>query len=170
MERLKSSLRKFYGRYGDHIKYYEVSLSKILTDILGHGHIVTIIPPIDQTLHQFANLLQNWTLLPILTLLTNFACFHRTLQRVLIANRGRLLLRTPGSVPFGTCIFSNVEAILSRTCHVYEPFEFWTSLDTSILPLSQKGWCNKPTEITISISNTANFDALKTLRIDRSRP
>ena len=38
-ERLKSSLRKFYGRYGDLIKHYEVSLSQILHDILGHGHI-----------------------------------------------------------------------------------------------------------------------------------
>ena len=33
-ERLKSSLRKFYGRYGDLIKQYEVSLSQILNDIL----------------------------------------------------------------------------------------------------------------------------------------
>ena len=39
MERLKSSLRKFYGRYGDLIKYYEVSLSQMLHDILGHDHI-----------------------------------------------------------------------------------------------------------------------------------
>ena len=39
MERLKSSLRKFYGRYGDLIKHYEVSLSKMLHDILGHDHI-----------------------------------------------------------------------------------------------------------------------------------
>ena len=46
---------------------------------------------IDQTLHQFANLLPNWTLLPILTLLPNFGGFHRTLQRVRLANRGRLL-------------------------------------------------------------------------------
>ena len=38
-ERLKSSLRKFYGRYGDLIKQYEVSLSQILHDILGHDHI-----------------------------------------------------------------------------------------------------------------------------------
>ena len=57
---------------------------------------------IDQTLHQFANLLPNWTLIPILTLLPNFEGFHRTLQRVRLANRGRLLLRTPGPVPFGT--------------------------------------------------------------------
>ena len=32
--RLKSSLRKFYGRYGDLIKQYEVSLSQMLNDIL----------------------------------------------------------------------------------------------------------------------------------------
>ena len=39
MERLKSSLRKFYGRYGNLIKIYEVSLSQMLHDILGHDHI-----------------------------------------------------------------------------------------------------------------------------------
>ena len=39
MERLKSSLRKFYGRYCDLIKHYEVSLSQMLHDILGHDHI-----------------------------------------------------------------------------------------------------------------------------------
>ena len=88
---------------------------------------------IDQTLHQFANLLPNWTLLPFLTLLPNFGGFHRTLQRVRLANRGRLLLRTPGPVPFGTCICSFVETILSWTCHVYGPYEFRTSLGTSIL-------------------------------------
>ena len=70
-------------------------------------------PSIDQTLHLFANLLPNWTLIPILTLLPNFGGFHRTLQRVWLANRGRLFLRTPGPVPFGTCICSNVETILS---------------------------------------------------------
>ena len=90
-------------------------------------------PSIDQTLHQFANLLPNWTLLPILTLLPNFGGFHRTLQRVQLANRGRLLLRTLGPFPLGTCICSNVETFLSRTCHVYGPFEFPTSLGTSIL-------------------------------------
>ena len=39
MERLKSSLRKFYSRYGDLIKHYEVSFSRMLHDILGHYHI-----------------------------------------------------------------------------------------------------------------------------------
>ena len=91
---------------------------------------------IDQTLHQFANLLPNWTLIPILTLLPNLGGFHRTLQRVRLANRGRLLLRTP--VPFRTCICSNVETILSWTCHVYGPFEFRTSLGTSILLIRKR--------------------------------
>ena len=39
MEHLKSSLWKFYGWYGDIIKHYEVSLSQMLHDILGHDHI-----------------------------------------------------------------------------------------------------------------------------------
>ena len=34
MERLKSSIRKFYGRYGDLIKHYEVPLSEMLRGIL----------------------------------------------------------------------------------------------------------------------------------------
>ena len=33
-ERLKSSFRKFYGRYGDLIQQYEVSLSRVLNDML----------------------------------------------------------------------------------------------------------------------------------------
>ena len=64
--------------------------------------------------------------------------FHRTLQRVRLANRGRLLLRTPGPLPFGTCIYSNVETIHSWTCHVCGPFEFRTSLGTSILLVKSK--------------------------------
>ena len=95
----------------------------------------TMTHSIDQALHQFANLLPNWTLLPILTLLPNFGGFHGALQRVRLASRGRLLLRTPGPVPFGTCICSDVETILSWTCHFYEPFESQTSLGTSILLL-----------------------------------
>ena len=38
-EQLKSSLRKLYDRYWDLIKYYEVSLSQMLHDILEHDHI-----------------------------------------------------------------------------------------------------------------------------------
>ena len=38
-ERLRSSLRKFYGRYGDLIKQYEVPLSRMLQDILDDDHL-----------------------------------------------------------------------------------------------------------------------------------
>ena len=38
-ERLKSPLRKFYGRYGDLIKHYVVPLSQMVHDFLGHDHI-----------------------------------------------------------------------------------------------------------------------------------
>ena len=95
----------------------------------------TMTPSIDQTVHQFANLLPNWALSPILNLLQNFGGFHRTMQWVRLANTGRLFLQTPGPVPFafGTCICSNVETILSWTCQVYGLFEFRTSLGTSIL-------------------------------------
>ena len=47
--------------------------------------------------------------------------------------RTTILCCVGGPVPFGTCICSNVETILSWTCHVYGPFEFQTSLGTSIL-------------------------------------
>ena len=38
-ERLRSSLRKFYGRYGGLIKQYEVPLSRMLHDILDDDHL-----------------------------------------------------------------------------------------------------------------------------------
>ena len=34
MDRLRSSIRKFYGRYGDLIRQYEVTLSRMFNDIL----------------------------------------------------------------------------------------------------------------------------------------
>ena len=38
-ERWKSSLRKFYGRYGNFIKLYEATLFQMLRDILGNDYI-----------------------------------------------------------------------------------------------------------------------------------
>ena len=52
-------------------------------------------------------------------LVTNFR--DRALQRVRLANRGRLLLQTPGPVPFVTCICFNVDF---WPCHV---FGLWIS-------------------------------------------
>ena len=68
----------------------------------------TVTPLTDQTLHQFwtyhraGPYYQFWPYYQI------SEGFHRTLQRVRLANRGRLLLQTPGPVPFGTCICSNL--------------------------------------------------------------
>ena len=132
MECLKSSLRKFlWSIWGSHQTLWSLPLSNVTWHSGTWPYTMT--PSIDQTLQQFSNLLPNWTLIPILTLLPNFGGFHRTLQRVRLANRGRLLLRTPGPVPFGTCICSNVETIRSCTWHVYGPFEFRKSPGTSIL-------------------------------------
>ena len=117
--------------WGSHKTLWSPPLSNVTWHIGTWPYTMT--HSIDQTLHQFAYLLPNWTLLTILTLLPNFGGFHRILQRMRLANRGRLLLRTPGPVPFGTCICSNVETILSWTCHVYGPFESRTSLGTSVL-------------------------------------
>ena len=75
---LKSSLRKFYGRYGDLIKQYETTFLRT--------------PSIDQTLHQLLTLLLIWTLLPNLTFYIIVRGFHSTFARD--ANRWRLLLRT----------------------------------------------------------------------------
>ena len=73
-ERLKSSLRKFYGRYGDLTKQYEVPLSRMLRDILDDDHIQWHPPLIG---HNFWPLLI-WTLLPNLTFYLIVQGFHRT--------------------------------------------------------------------------------------------
>ena len=85
-ERLKSSLRKFCGRYGDLIKQYEVSLSQMLNDILWSDHIQWQ-PPTDKTLYRTRPFTEFWVV----------SIEH--LRRVWHADRGRLLLRTPGPVP-----------------------------------------------------------------------
>ena len=84
-------------------------------------------PPTDQTLYRIRPFTEVWPYYQI------SGGFHRTLQRVRLASRVRLLLRAPGPVPFETCICYNVETILFWICHVYGPFEFRTSLGASIL-------------------------------------
>ena len=75
-ERLKSSLRKFYGRYGDVTKQYEVPLSRMLHDILYDDHIQWH-PPLIGHYTNFWPLLI-WTLLPNLTFYLIVQGFHRT--------------------------------------------------------------------------------------------
>ena len=86
-ERLKSSLRKFYGRYGDLIKQYDVSLSQTLNDVLLPDHIQWQ-PPTDQTLYRT----RPFTEFLVVSI--------EHLRRVWHADRGRSLLRVPGSCPF----------------------------------------------------------------------
>ena len=64
---------------------------------------------------------------------TPFGGFHTTLQRVRLANRGRLPLKTPGPVPFGACICSNIETIFTWAWALFSDVEFRTSLGTSFL-------------------------------------
>ena len=75
-ERLKSSLRKFYGRYGDLTKQYEVPLSRMLHDILDDDHIQWH-PLLTGYYTNFWPLLI-WTLLPNLTFYLIVQGFHRT--------------------------------------------------------------------------------------------
>ena len=65
-ERLKSTLRKFYGRYGDLTKQYEAPLSRMLHDILDDDHIQWHSPLIGHYTNFWPLLI--WTLLPNLTL------------------------------------------------------------------------------------------------------
>ena len=119
-ERLKSSLRKFYGRYGDLIKQYEVSLSQMLNDILWPDHIQWQ-PPTDQTLYRTRPLTEIWVV----------SIEH--LRRVWHADRGRLLLRSPGPVPIRICICSSCwgqrHPILTRhytsLLHSYRTWQFY---------------------------------------------
>ena len=85
----------------------------------------TMTPSIDQISHQYRT-----GLYYRFDLITKFWRFPYNIATG-AASQQRTL--TPCPVPFGTCICSNVETILSWTCHVYGTFEFRTSLGTSIL-------------------------------------
>ena len=97
-ERLRSSLRKFYGRYRDLIKQYEVPLSRMLHDILDDYHLQWH-PPLIRHYTNFWPYCWSWPYYRIwlFTYLREVSIEH--LQRVRHANRGRLLLRPPGPVP-----------------------------------------------------------------------
>ena len=85
-ERLKSALRKFYGRYWDLIKQYEVSLSQMSNDILWSDHIQWQ-PPTGQTLYRTRPFTEFWVV----------SIEH--FRRVWHADRGRLLPPDTWSYP-----------------------------------------------------------------------
>ena len=130
-ERWKSSLRKFYGRYRDLTKQYEVPLPRIVHDILNDDHIQWH-PPLIGHYTNFWPLLI-WTLLPNLTFYLIVQGFHRDMQRVRHANRGRLLLRTPSPVPLWDLhvFLCRDQFLLNLSC--LRTFEFRTPLGTSLL-------------------------------------
>ena len=134
-ERLRSSLRKFYGRYGDLIKQYEVPLSRMLHDILDNDHLQC--HPL--LIRHYTNfLLYYWSghfyRIWHFTKLREVPIEH--LQPLRHANRGRLLLRTPGPVQLWD------QSLLNLSC--FRTFEFRTSLGTSfLLCLKAKRFTNK---------------------------
>ena len=130
-ESWRSSLRKFYGRYGDLVKQYEVPLSRMLHDILDddhlqwHPHLSGITPVFDP--------ITDLDLITEFDFLRNSKRFSMEhLQRVRHANRGLLLLRTPGPVSLWDLqVFKYWDkSLLNLTC--FRTFEFRTSLGTSV--------------------------------------
>ena len=113
-ERLESSLRKFYGRYGDLIKQYEVSLTQMLNDILWPDHI------------QWQPLLiRLYTELDLYRILSGF---RRTFATGVACRQGTLTPPDTWSRPFGTCICS--------TCWDQSVFELVVMLPDNALRIS----------------------------------
>ena len=151
VERLKSSFKKFYGRYGDLIQQYKVTLSRMLNDILTLDKQWPSLA--NQTFHQFHDLNTELDLHRIIS------GFHGAFATGVASQQGNAypsghLVPSP---LFGTCLCSNCWDQITRTCHVF------TRLFTSNTP-----WYFL--DCTLINFNTKNFDALKTLRINRSRP
>ena len=119
-ERLKSSLRKLYSQYGISSNIMKSPSPKCYMTFLDMIIYSDTLYWWDISLNR--DLVTELDLITIFDVITSFwevSMGH--LQRMRLANRGRLLLRTSGPVPFGTWICSNVETILFWTCHVYGP-------------------------------------------------
>ena len=109
-----SSLKKLYGRYRDYIFNSMTSLSYDFNEIVEHNKKKdTIHRPGSRLTHDLG------TYFDLKKFITEFREFPvKHLQRVLHADRGRLLHFTPGPVLLRTYICSSVETRLSKSCHV----------------------------------------------------
>ena len=108
-ERLKSSLRKFYGRYGDLIKQYEVSLTNVKWHSVTWSYTMTT-----PYWSDFYRILSG---------------FHRTFETGVACRQWTLIPPDTWSRPFGTCICSTCWGpILFRTCR------YFTGLCSSNIP------------------------------------
>ena len=128
VERFKWPFRKFYGRYADLIQQYEVSLSRMLNDILTidqqwlphRSDLISISWP---WYHAWHSLYYNvWVV----------SMEH--LQRVRHARRERLPLRTPGSVPDlrGLACAVIVETGFTDSSSSWRPCRPWLSLSWEV--------------------------------------
>ena len=126
VERLQSSLRKFYGRFWDLIQQYEVSLSRMLNDILTLGQQwlpnQLNFPPISWPLYQV------WPS-------PHYEWFPRSICNGCGMPAGNAypsghLVPSPH---FGTCLCSNCWDQIPRTSHVFTRLFIsntpWYSLD-----------------------------------------
>ena len=112
VERLQSSLRKFYGRFWDLIQQYEVSLSRMLNDILTLGQQwlpnQLDFPPISWPLYQL------WPS-PHYEWFPWSICNGCDMPAGNAYPSGHLV----PSPHFGTCLCSNCWDQIPRTCHFF---------------------------------------------------
>ena len=131
-ERLKSSLRKFYGRYGDLTKQYEAPLSRMLHDILDDDHIQWH-PPLIGHYTNFWQLLI-WTLLPNLTFYLIVLGFHRTYATGAACQQRTLTPPDTWSCPTLGLACVLMSRPISPELVLSPDFWFRTPLGTSLLP------------------------------------
>ena len=126
VERMKSSFRKFYGRYGDLIQQYEVSLFRMSRECWTTFWISTNSDfPTNQTFHQFNDLYTEFDLHRMKS------GFHGAFATGVACQQGTLTLPDTWFRPpfFGTCFCSYCWDQIPRTCHVF------TRLFTLNIPL-----------------------------------
>ena len=165
-ERLKSSLRKFYCRYGDLTKQYEVPLSRMLHDILDDDHIQWQ-PPLIGHYTNFWPLLI-WTSLPNLTFYLIVRGFHRTFATGTACQQRTL---TPPNT--WSCPTLGLACVLKSRPNFPELFlfpDFWVSNIPRYFSFAERwekgDWCQKrPHKITnFNDFKSENPDILKMLR------
>ena len=132
-KRLKSSLRKFYGRYGDLTKQYEVHLSWMLHSILEDDHTQWH-PPLMRHYTNFDPLLI-WTLLPNLTFYLFVWGFHRTFATDVACQQRTLTPPDTWSCPILGLVSVLMLRPISPELVLVRHFEFRTSLGTYVLLL-----------------------------------
>ena len=122
-ERLKSCLRKFYGRYGIS---YQTIWGPSLPNVTRHSGWwpYTVTPSIDRRLHHFFTITDRdfnakFTFLPNFARFPYNICDGCGMQTEDAYSSGPLVLSH-----FGTCMCSNVETNLSWTCLVSGLFCF----------------------------------------------